>query len=103
MTETPPNWVSPRELCEYYIEHVVQSKDDAEYQLYVAVTDGLIRAKHNDRILTREEAAALGDSPWSNAEGDFYALPPDLEVSVDDAKNLFGKWQMRAVTPRRDR
>jgi hypothetical protein len=103
MAEAPPNWVSPSVLCEYYVEHIVQSKEDAEYQVYVAVTDGLIRAKKNDRILTREEAAALGETSCSAAEGDFYALPSDLELSVQDARTLFGKWYMRAVVPKRDR
>ena len=58
-----------------------------EQQIFRAVIDGTIRAKHKGRILTTEEAAALGKTRW-DAENS-YALPPDIQLSVEDALLIF--------------
>ena len=44
---------------------------------------GDARLKHKGRILTTEEAAALRKTRW-DAENS-YALPPDIQISVEDA------------------
>jgi hypothetical protein len=76
-------------LREYYVDQFVTNVRDAEYQLYWAVVDGNIRARHSGRLLTPEEVYALRNKNWSSVEGDLYALPPDLELSVEDAKHIW--------------
>jgi hypothetical protein len=76
-------------LREYYVDQFVSNVKDAEYQLYWAVVDGNIRARHGGRLLTPEEVYALRNKSWSSVEGDLYALPPDLELSVEDAKHIW--------------
>jgi hypothetical protein len=82
-------WLRPMKLREYYVDQFVSNVRDAEYQLYWAVVDGSIRARHSGRLLTLEEAYALRNKSWSPVEGDLYALPPDLELSVEDAKHIW--------------
>jgi hypothetical protein len=76
-------------LREYYVDQFVTDVRDAEYQLFWAVVDGNIRARHGGRLLAPEEAYALRNKSWSSVEGDLYALPPDLELSVEDAKRIW--------------
>jgi len=57
----PPLWISPRILRKYYADFLLpDTVQDKQQQIFRAVIDGIIRAKHNGRILTTEEAAALG-------------------------------------------
>jgi hypothetical protein len=82
-------WLRPMKLREYYVDQFVTDVRDAEYQLYWAVVDGNIRARHGGRLLTIEERYALRNTSWSSVKGDLYALPPDLELSVEDAKHIW--------------
>jgi hypothetical protein len=87
-------WLRPLKLREYYVDPFVPDVRNAEYQLYWAVVEGNIRAKHKGKILTREEADALREKRWSNAEGDLYQLPADIELSVEDAEHIWGGAQL---------
>jgi hypothetical protein len=80
-------------LREYYVDPFVRDVRDAEYQLYWAVVEGNIRARHKWRELTREEADALREKRWSDLEDDHYALPPDIQLSVEDAERIWGSSQ----------
>ena len=92
-------WLRPTKLREYCgSDQFVPDVRDAEYQLYWAVVDGNIRARHGGRLLTPEEAHALREKSWSSVEGDLYALPSDLELSVKDAKHI---WREVARAARR--
>jgi hypothetical protein len=82
-------WLRPMKLREYCVDQFVPNVRDAEYQLYWAVVEGNIRARHSGRLLTPEAAYALREKRWSPVEGDLYALPPDLELSVEDAKRIW--------------
>ena len=87
-------WLRPLKLREYYVDPFVPDVRSAEYQLYWAVVEGNIRAKHKGKTLTREEAHTLREKRWSNAEGDFYQLPADIELSVEDAEHIWGGAQL---------
>jgi hypothetical protein len=82
MTYIYKEWLSPRKLLEYFVE--VPKNQDAMEQLYLAVTSGEVRARWQGTIL---------DPRWflqrsaSNCEP--FVLPPDVELSVEDAKR---KW-----------
>jgi hypothetical protein len=82
-------WLRPMKLRESYVDQFVSDVREAEYQLFWAVVDGNIRARHGGRLLTPEEAYALREKSWSSVEGDLYALPPDIELSVEDAKHIW--------------
>jgi hypothetical protein len=84
----PPLWISPRILRKYYADFLLpDTVQDKQQQIFRAVIDGTIRAKHNGRILTTEEAAALGKTRWDIENS--YALPPDIQLSVEDALLVF--------------
>jgi hypothetical protein len=77
-------WLSPRKLQEYYVDRVLHDIQEAKKQLFFAVTKGEIRARCQGTILDHrwfEHLAVDDDDP--------HALPPDVELSVDDARQ---KW-----------
>src|SRR5262249_26537547 len=76
-------WLRPLKLREYYVDPFVPDVRDAEYQLYWAVVEGNIRARHKGKTMTREEAYMLREKRWSDAEGVSYQLPADIELSVE--------------------
>jgi len=75
------NWLSPQKLLDNYIGWVVADIHEAKKQLFLAVVYGDVRARCLGNIL---------DPRWFKQFGadddDRYALPPDVEVSVEDAK-----------------
>jgi hypothetical protein len=96
------HWLRPSKLREYYVDPYVRGVRDAEYQLYWAVVEGNVRARLNGRLLTSKETHALRDKRWSDAEDDIYALPPDIELSVEDAKRIWvqpGQLREPTLTP----
>jgi hypothetical protein len=86
-------WLRPLKLREYYVDPFVRDVRDAEYQLYWAVVEGNIRARHKGKTMTREEAYMLREKRWSDAEGGSYQLPADIELSVEDAERIWGDAQ----------
>jgi len=89
-------WLRPLKLREYYVDPFVPHVRDADYQLYWAVMDGSIRARLKGRTLTKKEAGKLRESRWGD-EGDDHALPPDIDLSVEDAKLIWGSSDLRAL------
>jgi hypothetical protein len=45
----------------------------------------------NGQLMTSEEVPALCEKRWSDAKGDLYALPADIELSEEDAKRIWGQ------------
>jgi hypothetical protein len=82
-------WLRPSKLREYYIP--IQNVGTAAYELYWAVIDSDVRVRRNGRILTKQEAYALSERRWSDDECDTYALPADIELSVEDAERIWSQ------------
>jgi len=83
-----PMWVSPRIMREYYAHFFLAAHvQDPQHEIYKSVVGGTIRAKYRGRILTKEEAASLADIRWD--ENSPYALPPEIQLSVEDALMVF--------------
>jgi extradiol dioxygenase family protein len=81
-------WVSPRIMREYYAHFFLAAYvQDPQQEIYKSVVGGTIRAKYQGHILTTEEAAALAETRW-DADSP-YALPPDIQLSVEDALMVF--------------
>jgi hypothetical protein len=66
---------------------------DPQHEIYKSVVGGTIQAKYQGRILTTEEAAALVET--CRDANSPYALPPDIQLSVEDALMVFDLAQYR--------
>jgi hypothetical protein len=84
---TNAEWLSPRKLREYYIDHVVPDAQEANKQLFLAVAAGDVQARCQGVIC---DPRWFG--PFAFDDGDPHALPPDVELSVKDAQQ---KWAWR--------
>lgn len=77
-------WSRPRKVLEYYVEQTAPDMQEAKKRLFLAVVSGEVRARLGDTIL---------DPRWfKHTKFDAHdplALPPDIELSVEDARR---KW-----------
>jgi hypothetical protein len=86
MTE-PGDWLRPSKLREYHLDQYFDDVEAAEIELYLAVIHGDVRARLNGLVLGPEwlkQVASMKDPAGP------LVLPPDLELSVEDAKRLWG-------------
>jgi hypothetical protein len=85
-----PRWLTPQKIVEYYVFGApgVRSRDDADYQLYWAVRDGEVRARHEGKPLTEEDLIQFAAT--ASAGGTSYELPYDILLSADDAERVWG-------------
>lgn len=95
MVRAGRRWLRQLKIEEYYMDHLFDHPNETSYNLYWAVIEGRIRCRHNGRVLTAEEAASLRSKDW----GHRWALPPDIEISVDDVEEEFetGESKQRAA------
>jgi len=71
-------------MCEYYAHFFLPAHvQDPQHEIYKSVVGGTIRARYRGHILTTEEAAALAETNWDANSP--YALPPEIQLSVEDA------------------
>jgi hypothetical protein len=80
-------WVRPSKMREFHVDPLFGDVHEAERQLYLAVIRGDVRARLNGRVLGPEWLKQVGS--MKDPSGPF-VLPPDLELSVEDAKRLWG-------------
>jgi hypothetical protein len=76
-------WLPAPELCKHYVEPAVGDAQEARRVLYLAVVTGQVRARSKGRILRRRQIA-------SNEEVSPFGLPPDVELSIEDARRKWG-------------
>ena len=92
-------WLRPQKILDYILSRRFDKMEQAERQLYWAVVRGRVRSRHytgpmlNPPDLERIECMVV-------LEGAPYTLPPDIEVSVEDAEREVVKPLLRAVTSR---
>ena len=76
-------WLPAPKLREYYVDPAVGGGQEAQRVLYLTVVTGQVRARLNGRILRLDQIALMGQiNPFS--------LPPDLELSIEDARRKWG-------------
>ena len=80
-------WLSPMKLREYYVDHAFDDVREAEKQLFLAVITREVRARRKGRMFGPEWLKQLARLKVDDANP--FALPPDIELSVEDAKR---KW-----------
>ena len=95
MVRAGRRWLRQLKIEEYFMDHFFDHPNDTSYNLYWAVIEGRIRCRHNGRVLTAEEADSLRSKDW----GHRWALPSDIEISVNDVLEEFekGESKQRAV------
>jgi hypothetical protein len=83
-------WASPTKMLDYYVDQS-NGIEAARTQLYLAVIAGDIRAKTTKgSVLGPEWRKQLSLMKFDDE--DPFALPPNLLLSVDDAKRLWRRW-----------
>jgi hypothetical protein len=80
-------WLRPSKLREYYVDHRFDDVNEAERQLYFAVIGGKVRARSKGRVLGSEWLTQLSKMKFD--DNNAFALPPDIELSVEDAKRIW--------------
>ena len=83
MTNT--QWLSPRRLRGYFVDPFVSDIHEASKQLFLAVAAGDVRARCEGTIVDPRRFR-----PFAFDDSDPFALPPDVELSVNDAQQ---KWR----------
>ncbi len=76
-------WLPPWKLREQYVEPVAVDADDAQTRLYLAVVTGQVRARFEGRTLSLKQITLMSDIKRLR-------LPPDIELSVVDARRKWG-------------
>ena len=77
-------WTSPRKMMDYYMDQS-DGIEACEKRLYLGVIKGEVRARLKDRVLGPEWLKQIAAMKYD----DPFTLPPDLELSVQDAKKLW--------------
>jgi hypothetical protein len=86
-TDPKGRWCSPRKMFDYYVEDAVPDFEEAKRQLFRAVIDGEVWTRVNGVALGPEQLKQV--ATFKPDDTDPWALPPDLELSVEDARR---KW-----------
>jgi hypothetical protein len=82
-------WLLQDKLREYYVQDAFGDDiEQAQKQIYLAVMRGEVGARRNGRELGPEWLKQI--SKMTFLEGEPFALPGDVELSVEDARRHFG-------------
>jgi hypothetical protein len=77
-------WLRPLKVREYYLDTHFDSISTANKWLYLAVIRGVVRARSKGLVLGPEWVKQLSKMPYDHDNP--FALPPDIELSIDDVK-----------------
>jgi hypothetical protein len=81
-------WLRPLKVREYYLDSHFGSIRAADKWLYLAVVRGVVRARSKGLVLGPEWIKQLSKMTYD--EDNPFALPPDIELSIDDVKEEIG-------------
>jgi hypothetical protein len=84
---TDYRWVSPRKLQQYHVDPIIGDIGKAEKLLYFAVINGEVRARSQGKLFGPKLLQQIARMRFHDDNP--FALPPDIELSVDDARR---KW-----------
>jgi hypothetical protein len=77
-------WLLPSKLRQRYVDKHFKRSNLAEKQLYLAVVRGNVRARLNGIVLGPTWLKQL------SCDDDAVAFPPEIELSVDDVRRIWG-------------
>jgi hypothetical protein len=86
-------WLRPLKVREYCVDHCFDDLMESERQLYMAVIRGELRARHKGRQLGARMVKAAFENEIRCPNP--FTLPPDIELSVEDAKGIWGVGRSR--------
>ena len=75
-------WTSPRKMMDYYMDQS-DGIEACQKRLYLAVIKGEVRARLKGRVLGPEWLKQIASLTYDDNP---FTLPPDLELSVEDAR-----------------
>jgi hypothetical protein len=78
-------WTSFRKIIDYHMPNM----PDADRQIFNAVISGDVRARFKGKIFGPEWRKQL--SKFKPDESNPFALPPDIEISTEDARRKWAK------------
>jgi CubicO group peptidase (beta-lactamase class C family) len=81
-------WTSARKMFDYYMDQS-EGIEAARKRLYLAVIKGEVRARFRGRVYGPEWLKQIAEIRFD--DDDRLALPPDIELSVEDVKR---KWRL---------
>jgi hypothetical protein len=76
-------WLPAPKLCKHYVEPAVGDAQEALRVLYLAVVTGQVRARSKGRVLRLNQIT-------SRQEINPFGMPPDIELSIEDARRKWG-------------
>jgi hypothetical protein len=79
-------WFRPSKLREYCVDRRFDDVNEAVRRLYFAVIGGKVRARSNGRVLGLTQLSKMKFD-----DNNTFALPPDIELSVEDANRIWGE------------
>ena len=83
---SPLDWISPLKIIENYVLTPGKEYDQAAKELYLAVARGEVRATLKGLILGPEWLKQVESIKYDEHP---FTLPPDLRLSVEDAKRIW--------------
>jgi hypothetical protein len=83
---SPLDWISPLKIIENYVLTPGKEYDQAAKELYLAVTSGNVRSALKGLELGPEWRNQISRMNYDDRP---FTLPPDLRLSVEDAKRLW--------------
>ena len=84
---TDPGWLRPLKLLEYYVDHGFANVREAERELFAAVVSGEVRARRKGIVLGPQWRKQIANLRVDDTNP--FALPPDIELSIEDAKRIW--------------
>jgi hypothetical protein len=82
-------WLLQNKLREYYVQPAFGDDiEQAQKQLYLAVITAEIRSRIKGRVLGPEWLKQISNIKFMRGEP--FALPGDMEISVEDTRRKFG-------------
>jgi len=82
-------WLRPLKVREYYVDHAagIDTVEEADKQLWLAVITGVVRARRDGVVYGPVWLNQLAQMTFM--KGEPFVLPPDIELSVEDAQRKF--------------
>src|SRR5262245_12315203 len=80
-------WLSPRKILEYYVQCAFPDVAEAEKDLHIALITGEVRARFQGEIIGPELRGQIARTVYE--DGNPAALPPDIQISVEDAERVW--------------
>ena len=80
-------WLPPEKILETYVYPAFADFNEAEKDLRIAVITGEVGARYQGEIIGPKLRAQIAGTVYD--DNNHAALPPDIEISVEDARRVW--------------